>query len=141
MTHIHLLCVGRMKEPYLVAAAAEYQKRLTPYVRLTVRELPEGHAVADVLPSGVLIVALCVEGELCSSEALAAKIDVWQTAGRSSLCFVIGGSDGLPDAVKSRADWRLSLSPMTFPHHLARVLVLEQLYRACQINAGGKYHK
>jgi len=141
MMHIELLCVGRMKEPYYTAAAAEYRKRLTAYAKLTIRELPEGHPVTDALPHGVLIVTLCVEGELCSSEALAAKLAAWQLDGRSSLCFIIGGSDGLPDEVKARADWRLSLSPMTFPHHLARVVVLEQLYRAMQINAGGKYHK
>ena len=125
----------------MTAAAAEYQKRLTPYVKLTVRELPEGHPVTDALPPGALTVALCVEGELCSSEALAAQLAAWQLSGRSSLCFVIGGSDGLPEEVKARAGRRLSLSPMTFPHHLARVLLLEQLYRAIQINAGGKYHK
>jgi len=141
MTHIHLVCVGRLKEPYLVSAAAEYQKRLLPYAKLTVSELPEGHPVTGALPRNAFTVALCIEGELCASETLAAKLAGWQQSGRSSLCFVIGGSDGLPEAVKERADWRLSLSPMTFPHHLARVLLLEQLYRAFQIGAGGKYHK
>ena len=124
-----------------MAAAAEYQKRLTPYAKLTVRELPEGHPVADALPASALTVALCIEGEMCSSEALAARLAAWRVDGRSSLCFVVGGSDGLPEAVRSRADWRLSLSPMTFPHHMARVILLEQLYRAVMINMGGKYHK
>ena len=141
MIHIHLLCVGRMKEPYYEAAVAEYVKRLTPYAKLSIRELPEGHPVIGQIPPSSLTAALCIEGKLCSSEDLAAQMAAWQLDGRSSFCFVIGGSDGLPDDVKKQAHWQLSLSPMTFPHHLARVILLEQLYRACQINAGGKYHK
>ena len=129
-----------MKEPYFAAAAVEYQKRLKPYAKLIIRELPEDHAVLDILPRALLI-ALCVEGESCSSKALAARLAAWQLGGCSSFCFVVGGSDGLPDAVKQKANWRLSLSEMTFPHHLARVILLEQLYRVFMINSGGKYHK
>jgi len=131
-----------MKEPYFVAAAAEYQKRLAPHVKLTVKELPEGHPVVNELPrDATLTVALCVDGQPCTSQQLAADIAAWQLSGISSVCYVIGGSDGLPGAVVQRADKRLSLSAMTFPHHLARVILLEQLYRAFQIIAGGKYHK
>ncbi len=141
MVHVDLICVGRLKEPYLAAAVSEYEKRLAPFARLTIRELPEGHPVVDTLPAAAYVVALCIEGRMCDSPAFAGRLAELQVSGRSSLCFVIGGSDGLPEAVKQRAEWRLSLSPMTFPHHVARVLLLEQLYRAFQINSGGKYHK
>jgi 23S rRNA (pseudouridine1915-N3)-methyltransferase len=139
--HIDVVCVGRLKEPYYEAACREYLKRLSAYARVVVRELPEGHGVLDALPGGAFVAALCVEGELCSSEALAARLAAWPLSGTSAVCFVIGGSEGLPEAVKQRAGWRLSLSPMTFPHHLARVMLLEQLYRGFMINGGGKYHK
>ncbi|MDR2670440.1 MAG: 23S rRNA (pseudouridine(1915)-N(3))-methyltransferase RlmH [Oscillospiraceae bacterium] len=141
MVHIELLCVGRLKEPYFEAACRAYEKRLTPHARLRVTQLPEGHPVADRLPAGAYTTALCIDGESVGSEALAARLQALMTAGRSSFCFLIGGSDGLPDAAVRRADWRLSLSRMTFPHHLARVLLLEQLYRAFQIMSGGSYHK
>jgi 23S rRNA (pseudouridine1915-N3)-methyltransferase len=141
MLHIDLLCVGRLKEPYFEEACRTYLKRLSAYARVAVRELPERHGVVSALPEGMLLAALCVEGELCSSEALAAQLTTLQASGRPSACFVVGGSEGLPEAVKRRADWRLSLSPMTFPHHLARVILLEQIYRAIMIGAGAKYHK
>lgn len=87
------------------------------------------------------VVALCVEGEAASSPELAGYLHRCALEGHSRVCFVIGGSDGLNPAVKQRAHWRLSMSPMTFPHHLARVMLLEQIYRAFTINEGGKYHK
>jgi 23S rRNA (pseudouridine1915-N3)-methyltransferase len=86
-------------------------------------------------------VALCVEGKLLSSEELARQLNTFAVGGDSALCFVIGGSFGLHPRVKKAARLRLSMSPMTFPHHLARVMVLEQIYRAFQIEAGTKYHK
>ena len=139
MLNIKIICVGKLKEPHYVAAAAEYVKRLGPFYRLEIMELPEGSVVT--LPKGSFNAALCVEGDMLSSEALAAKIDSLATQGVSKLCFVIGGSDGLDERVKEAADLRLSMSRMTFPHHLARVMLLEQLYRAASINGGGKYHK
>lgn len=141
MIHIEIVCAGRLKEPYWAAACAEYEKRLTPCAKLHVCERPEGRPLAGHVPAGAYAVALCVEGEMMNSEAFARMLREWMTAGRSSVCFLIGGSDGLFEEDKARADRRLSLSRMTFPHHMARALLLEQLYRAFQILGGGKYHK
>ena len=160
MLDVHILCVGKLKERFYTEAAAEYVKRLGGYCRLTLTELPEERlpkspsraqidaalekeaaAVRAKLPPGSSLVALCVEGELRSSEALARQMADWAGQVVSQLVFLIGGSFGLPPSIKAEAKLRLSMSPMTFPHHLARVMVLEQIYRAYQINAGGKYHK
>ena len=159
MRKLSLLCVGRLKEPFYRDAAAEYVKRLSRYCNPDVTELPEVRlpdnpsaaqiqaalekeavSVRKRLPSDAFPVALCVEGQLYSSEKLAGLLS--DLSARSvTPVFVIGGSYGLHDSVKDAAAVRLSMSPMTFPHHLARVMLLEQLYRACQINAGGQYHK
>ena len=93
------------------------------------------------IPQGAAVIALCVEGRLLPSEQLADYLGKLAVSGTSRLCLLIGGSCGLSERVKQRAALRLSMSPMTFPHHLARVMVLEQLYRALNIAAGGKYHK
>jgi len=148
MLRIRLICTGRLKERFYAEACDEYVKRLGRYCALEVLELPEsgdrekdGEAVLSRIPAGAFAAALCVEGKLTSSEELAALLSGCAAGGRSRVCFLIGGSDGLSDSVKSRADMRLSMSRMTFPHHLARVMALEQLYRAFTINEGGKYHK
>lgn len=160
MYHIHILCVGKLKEPFYQAAAAEYGKRLGPFCRLEVTELPEtrlpdrpstaqiddalrreADALLPLIPKGAAVCALCIEGKPCSSEDFSRKLEQLALQGGSRLVFLIGGSFGLHEAVKERAQWRLSLSPMTFPHHLARVLLLEQLYRAFQIQTGTRYHK
>ena len=160
MVNIHLICVGKLKEKHFASACAEYEKRLSPFCKLTVTELPEerlpdapSQAQIDValereaalilskVPKSAKLIALCVEGKLLSSEALASQIEKWTVEGSSSLALVIGGSFGLPPTVKEKAQLRLSMSPMTFPHHLARVMVLEQVYRAFQINLGTRYHK
>ena len=85
--------------------------------------------------------ALCIEGTPCSSEEMSRKMQQLAVSGKTQLTFLIGGSVGLSESLKRRADWKLSMSPMTFPHHLARVMLLEQLYRAFQIRQGTKYHK
>ncbi|MCL2343345.1 MAG: 23S rRNA (pseudouridine(1915)-N(3))-methyltransferase RlmH [Firmicutes bacterium] len=139
MLSVKIICIGKLKEPHYIAAAAEYVKRLGPSYRLEITELPERSPVT--LPKDSYILALCVEGDMLSSEALAAKIGNLAARGVSKFCFVIGGSDGLDEGVKRAADLKLSMSRMTFPHHLARVMLLEQLYRAAMINGGGKYHK
>lgn len=160
MLQLQVLCVGKLKESFYLAACAEYQKRLGGHAKLQMLELPEerlpdqpspaqitaalekeADAIEGKLAKGAKLIALCVEGELRSSEKLAAVVATWMTQGASSLAFVIGGSFGLHPRIKEHAALRLSLSPMTFPHHLARVMVLEQLYRAFQINCGTKYHK
>ena len=141
MLRVSVICQGRLKEPYYIAACAEYLKRLTAYCKAEVTELAEDGDVAARIPKGAYVIALCIEGEKLSSPALAKKLEKLAGQGESRLCFLIGGSDGLPEDVKASADYKLSMSDMTFPHHLARVMLLEQLYRAFTITAGAKYHK
>ena len=160
MQRITLICVGKMKEKFYIGAAEEYVKRLSRYCKLEIIELPEqrlpenpslaeidralareAEAIRAKLPAGAAVAALCIEGELRSSEELAALLEKQAGAGEKGLAFVIGGSCGLHPSIKSAAWLRLSMSPMTFPHHLARVMLLEQLYRSFQIREGGKYHK
>jgi 23S rRNA (pseudouridine1915-N3)-methyltransferase len=140
MLRIDLICAGRLKERYWTAAAAEYEKRLSPVCKLTVKECPEGKPL--IFPDDkVYTVALCIEGIQYNSEEWAARFWNWIDGGQSHLRFLIGGSDGLTAADKSRAHHRLSLSAMTFPHHMAQVLLLEQIYRAHTIRTGMAYHK
>ena len=148
MLRVGLICIGKLKESYYTEACEEYAKRLSRYCTLERTELPEtgdivrdGEAALRKIPPDSFVVALCVEGKGYSSEQLAELIHECANRGRSRICFVIGGSDGLSPEVKARADIRLSMSKMTFPHHLARVMVLEQIYRAFTILEGGKYHK
>ena len=160
MQKVTVLCVGKLKEKFYIDAAAEYAKRLSRFCKLELVELPEERlpedpspaqieaallkeaaAIRAKLPAGAALIALCVEGELRSSEALARQMAARAGQGVSQLVFLIGGSFGLHPSIKGSAKLRLSMSPMTFPHHLARVMVLEQIYRAYQINAGTRYHK
>ena len=148
MLRVQLICTGRLKESFFEAACDEYDKRLRRSCALERIELPEtgdivrdGEAMLRRIGADAFVVALCVEGKSYSSQELAALLADCANRGRSRVCLLIGGSDGLSEAVKRRADVRLSMSRMTFPHHLARVMVLEQLYRAFNINEGGKYHK
>lgn len=141
MLRVTVLCLGRLKESYYIDACREYCKRLGAYCRIEVTELAEDGPIAGRIPKGAYVIALCIEGRKLSSEALAEKLQELANRGVSRICFLIGGSEGLPEPVKSQADFSLSMSDMTFPHHLARVMLLEQLYRAFSINAGAKYHK
>ena len=160
MTNIHIICVGKLKEPFYAQAVAEYTKRLSPYCRLTITELSEeklpdrpsqaqidaalrkeAAAIRSKLPPRARVVALCVEGQLLSSPELAKRLRTWEVGPTNQLCFLIGGSYGLDEALKQEAQVRLSMSPMTFPHHLFRVMLLEQLYRGFKINEGSSYHK
>ncbi len=160
MQRVTVLCVGKLKERFYADAAAEYVKRLQRYCKLEIIELPEqrlpedpspaeiqralraeGAAIREKLPKGGAVVALCIEGKPCSSEELSRRMADFGIQGRTQVTFIIGGSFGLDEDVKKQADWRLSMSSMTFPHHLARVMLLEQIYRACQIAEGTKYHK
>jgi len=157
---VHIICVGKMKEKFYVGAAEEYLKRLSAYCRLTVTELPEerlpqepsqaqidaalskeAQSIRAKLPPNAALVALCVEGKLYSSEELAGLFRIWELDSAKHLVFLIGGSYGLAPGLKAEARVRLSMSPMTFPHHLARVMLLEQVYRAFKINEGSAYHK
>lgn len=141
MLDITLVCSGNLKEKYLREAAGEYEKRLSGYCRFNTIELRDGAPILPALPKRAYIIALCVEGKELSSEELSELIDSLPSRGHSHICFVIGPFDGLPDEVKRAADLRLSFSRMTFPHQLMRIILLEQVYRALNIAAGGKYHK
>ena len=148
MLRIQLICIGRLKETFFTQACDEYDKRLRRYCALERVELPEtgdilrdGEAMLKKIPQDAYVIAMCVEGEMRSSKELSAMLERCASGGQSRVCFLIGGSDGLSEEVKRRADVRLSMSRMTFPHHLARVMVLEQIYRAFNISEGGKYHK
>lgn len=160
MQRVTVLCVGKLKEKFYLEAAAEYVKRLQRFCKLELVELPESRlpespspaevqralaaeavAIRERLPKGGAVIALCIEGKPCSSVELSRRMEELAVAGKTQLTFLIGGSVGLDERLKRQADWRLSMSPMTFPHHLARIMLLEQIYRAYQISAGTKYHK
>lgn len=140
MLSVEIYCVGTLKEQYLRDAMAEYAKRLSAFCRFGVREVKE-ELLLSSLPSKAYKIALCIEGTQRSSEELAGLMDALPSRGISSVIFVIGGSDGLCEAVKSACDLRLSFSRMTFPHQLMRVILAEQIYRAFTIINHGKYHK
>ena len=160
MFEVTLITVGKLKEKFYINAAEEYEKRLKGYCKFQILELPEtklpdapspaqiaagldkeAALILSKIPKGAWFCVLTPEGKLLSSEALADKMLQVKNSGKSSACFLIGSSFGIADKVKASADFQLSMSPMTFPHHLARVMVLEQLYRAEAIQAGSKYHK
>lgn len=159
MLTVDLICIGKCKESYWRDACAEYSKRLRPFCRFNIVELSENrigdnpkeaeiNRVVEAEGKSILskignqfVVAMCIEGKQTPSSGLAGKLQQIALSGRSSIAFVIGGSYGLSDEVKARADLRLSMSEMTFPHQLARVMLLEQIYRAFSINANTKYHK
>lgn len=160
MLGVRLICVGRLGEKFWTQAVKEYEKRLGAYCKLEIIELPEQRLpqtpsegeIAQALDReaaliesriwpGAAVIAMCVEGKPMSSEQLADYFSRLTVSGTSKICLLIGSSCGLSERVKQRAALRLSMSPMTFPHHLARVMVLEQVYRALNIAAGGKYHK
>ena len=160
MFDITLIAMGKLKEKFYLSAAAEYEKRLNGYCRFKILELPEvrlpedpspaeisaglekeAEMIFSKIPKGAWLCVLTPEGKLLSSEQLADKMKTVKLSGKSSACFLIGSSFGMSPRVKEKADFKLSMSPMTFPHHLARVMVLEQLYRAEAIQTGSKYHK
>ena len=160
MFDITLICMGKLKEKFYTAAAAEYEKRLKGYCQFKILELPEvrlpedpspaeisaglekeAELIFSKIPKGAWFCTLTPEGKVISSEALAAKMKDVKLSGKSSACFLIGSSFGMSPRLKEKADFRLSMGPMTFPHHLARIMVLEQIYRAEAIQAGSKYHK
>ena len=160
MFHITLITVGKLKERYYAAAADEYIRRLGAYCKFELIELPESRLPDDPngtqiaaglareaeqieakLPRGAWFCVLTPEGTELSSEGLAERLQAEKLNGRSAACFLIGSSFGIDARIKRMADFRLSFSKMTFPHHLMRVMALEQLYRAESILAGTRYHK
>lgn len=160
MLSVKFICIGKLRERFFQDAFAEYQKRLGAYCRLEVLELteqrlPERPSSAEIqaaltreageilkaISQDAYVVALCVEGKEQASEFMAKLVEERENSGKPKLCFVVGGSFGLSENVKSRADFRLSMSKMTFPHHLARIMLAEQLYRGYKIREGARYHK
>ena len=160
MLKIQVVCIGKLKENYLAAGCAEYLKRLSPYAQVSIVELPEyrlpqnpsyaqiqegleeeGRQILLKILPNALVISLCIEGKMLSSEELSEYIAKAQTQGNSAICFVIGGALGLSGAVKQKSALCLSMSRMTFPHQLARMLLLEQIYRAMSILNHAKYHK
>lgn len=159
--NITVIALGKLNADYFKKAAAEYEKRLSAYCKLKITELPEemiaeknassaviakalekeGRAILSAVPKGSAIVAMCIEGKQKTSEELAEYLEERAGSGAGDVTFVIGSSHGLADSVKQAASVKLSMSKMTFPHQLARVMLLEQIYRAFSISNGGKYHK
>ena len=158
--NITVLCVGKLKEKYWPDAVCEYAKRLSPYCPLKIDEVKEarlpdnagsaeeeavkeaeGREILRRIDRDAYVISLEIKGKELSSEQLAAHVQELGVSGRSNVVFIIGGSLGLSPAVSARADMKLSFSPMTFPHQMMRVILLEQIYRAFKINRGEKYHK
>ena len=160
MFEITLLAMGKLKEKFYISASEEYKKRLGAYCKFNLLELPEvrlpgnpspaeitagldkeAETIFAKIPKGAYLCIFTPEGKELSSEAFAEKIAQVKLSGKSSMCFLIGSSFGISSKVKAAADFKLSMGPMTFPHHLARIMILEQIYRAEAIQAGSKYHK
>lgn len=160
MFDMTLITMGKLKEKFYLSAAAEYEKRLSGYCRFRIIELPEvrlpedpstgeitaglekeAAMIREKIPKGAWFCVLTPEGKQLSSPQLADKLRDVKLSGKSCACFLIGSSFGIAPEIKASADLLLSMSSMTFPHHLARIMVLEQLYRAEAIQAGSKYHK
>lgn len=157
---IRVVAVGKIKEKFLQDGIAEYGKRLRPYVKLQVVEIPEekrpfpaspatesvakekeGERILAAIPEGSYVIALDVKGQSWSSEELAASLSERELSVQNQMAFVIGGDLGLSQAVLARSNLRLSLSRMTFTHPMARLLLLEQVYRTFRILRGEPYHK
>lgn len=157
--NINFIAMGKLKDSFFREACAEYQKRLGAFAKVTVKEPPPEELPQDPSPAQIekalekeaaLIreqmkngfkIALCVEGKQLSSEELAKKLDALRIGGVSTINFIVGSSFGLSETLKRECDFRLSMSPMTFPHGLARVMLFEQVYRAFSILNNSKYHK
>lgn len=154
---ITIIAVGRLKEKFWVQASDEYLKRLQGYARVQVKELPdmdparaggveasrkkEGEAILSAIPERSYVILLAIEGRALSSEDFSAEIDELFLRGVSHITFIIGGSDGVSPEVYQKADRKMSFGPITLPHNLARIVLLEQIYRAFKISRGEPYHK
>ena len=160
MQTVNIICIGKIKEKYWTEAIKEYTKRLTPFCKFNIIELDEekvnsnpnqaqikavldaeGKRIISKLAKNSYVIPMCIEGKQLSSTELADKMSEIVLSGKSSIDFIIGGSWGLSDEVKGKADFKLSMSKMTFPHQMARVVLCEQIYRAFEIKSNGKYHK
>ncbi len=161
MLRVNIICIGKIKEKYFTDAITEYSKRLGAFCKFGITELAEerirsnspnlsetnaviraeGERILQKLNPSDYVIAMCIEGKQLSSEELAGTLGNISVFGKSTVDFVIGGSYGLSDEIKKRADFCLSMSKMTFPHQMARMILSEQIYRAFEILNNGKYHK
>ena len=159
MLQINILYVGNIKDKFFQDAVSEYEKRLSGFCKLKNMELKEekpkdesdteialvikkeGDRLLEAIPPKSYKIALCVEGKQISSEELAERISDIPLSGYSEITFIIGGAFGMDERVKNAADFRLSISKMTFTHRMMRVILIEQIYRALNIASGGHYHK
>ncbi len=160
MLSVTIICLGKLKEKYLKDASEEYIKRLSASCKLSVIELTpeklsdspsekeieaalgvEAKKINEKIPKGSYVFSMCIEGKQMSSEELSGALNEIALSGMSSVVFIIGSSFGLADEIKRMSNKKMSMSKMTFPHQLARIMLLEQIYRAMQISLGTKYHK
>ncbi|MCH5191280.1 MAG: 23S rRNA (pseudouridine(1915)-N(3))-methyltransferase RlmH [Oscillospiraceae bacterium] len=160
MMNVSLIVLGGLREKHMKELAAEYEKRLSGYCRLNVVEIDpvklsdnpsqqeflnalskEARLIKEKIPKNAYVFAMCVEGKEISSTELSKKLDDIALGGKSAAVFIIGSSFGLSDEIKEQADFRLSMSKMTFPHKLARIMLTEQIYRGFSISNNAKYHK
>ena len=160
MMNVQLIVLGKLKEKYMKDFAAEYEKRLSAYCKMTVLELEpiklsdnpsqseidnallkETKMIKDKIPKNSYIFAMCIEGKQMSSEEFSQKLDDIALSGKNSVVFIIGSSFGLSNEIKGMSDYKFSMSKMTFPHKLARIMLTEQIYRGFSISNNGKYHK
>ena len=160
MMNVQLIVLGKLKEKYMKDFAAEYEKRLSAYCKMTVTELEpvklsdnpsqseienalakETKMIKDKTPKNSYVFSMCIEGKQMSSEELSQKLEDIALSGKNSVVFIIGSSFGLSNEIKQMSDFKFSMSKMTFPHKLARIMLTEQLYRGFSISNNGKYHK
>ncbi len=160
MMNVQLIVLGKLKEKYMKDFAAEYEKRLSAYCKMSVIELEpvklsdnpsqseidnaltkETKMIKDKIPKNSYIFSMCIEGKQMSSEELSQKLEDIALSGKNSVTFIIGSSFGLSGEIKQMSDFKFSMSKMTFPHKLARIMLTEQLYRGFSISNNGKYHK
>jgi 23S rRNA (pseudouridine1915-N3)-methyltransferase len=160
MMNVQLIVLGKLKEKYMKDFASEYEKRLSAYCKMSVVELEpvklsdnpsqseidnalikETKMIKDKIPKNSYIFAMCIEGKQMSSEELSQKLEDIALSGKNNVAFIIGSSFGLSNEIKQMSDFRFSMSKMTFPHKLARIMLTEQIYRGFSISNNGKYHK
>lgn len=160
MININLIVLGKLKEKYMKDFSAEYEKRLSGYCKLTITELEpvklsdnpseqeiknalnkETQIIKAKIPKNSFVFSMCIEGKQMSSEELSKKLNDIALTGKNNITFIIGSSFGLSDEIKQLSDYKFSMSKMTFPHKLARIMLIEQIYRALSITNNGKYHK
>lgn len=160
MMNVQLIVLGKLKEKYMKDFSLEYEKRLSAYCKLTITELEpvklsdnpsqseienalskETQMIMAKIPKNSFVFSMCIEGKQMSSEELSQKLNDIALSGKSSVVFIIGSSFGLSDEIKRMSDFKFSMSKMTFPHKLVRIMLEEQIYRGFSISNNGKYHK